>query len=275
VSTALVGKTFLILEALAEVGDPAPLRELTEKTGVPKSTVYRILQTLSELGYADQEHRTGNYYVTRRLAGLGRNQRYDGLLETATPLMHRLHARFDETVNLGVLEGSRIYYLHAIETTKPLRWIVAPGKSESYYCTALGKAIAAFLPEEQRRQLISSTRLTPRTQNTITSKRQLKSELRAVREAGMASEREENDRGVACFAIPLLEDGLPLGSISISVPTVRLDEDLAARIEDELAALAKSQSVRVRGAIEPGPTSGRSGRGGGREGPLGAGKEGE
>lgn len=239
-STALVEKTFLILEALAEFGRPAPLKELSERTGLPKSTLHRILQTVSELGYADQDRRNGHYYLTRQLAQLSQSNRYEPVMEAALPVMQQLHRRFDETVNLGVLEGSDIYYLHVLETTQPLRWIVAPGTKDHFHCTALGKAIVAFLPEEHQAKLIRSGRLEARTEHTITSKRQLREELARIRDRGIAHDAQENDRGVACFAFPLLRDGYPIASISLSVPTVRLDETLAARIVRELDLARKS-----------------------------------
>jgi DNA-binding IclR family transcriptional regulator len=239
-STSLVEKTFLILEAMAELGEPVPLRELSARTDLPKSTLHRILQTLTALGYADQDSRNGDYYLTRQIAQLGRGNRYLAVQEAALPIMQRLHQRFDETVNLGVLEGSNVYYLHALETSQPLRWIVSPGSKDHFHCTALGKAIVAFLPEEYRDKLIRASRLEARTEHTITSKRQLREELARIRERGVACDRQENDRGVACFAFPLLRDGYPIASISLSVPSVRLDGALTARILKELDQLRRS-----------------------------------
>jgi DNA-binding IclR family transcriptional regulator len=241
-STALVEKTFAILEAMAEIGGPAPLKDLSERTALPKSTLHRILQTLTTLGYADQDGRNGNYYLTRQIAQLSDGNRYEVLQDAALSTMQRLFERFDETVNLGVLEGGNVYYLHVLETAQPLRWIVSPGTKDPFHCTALGKAIVAFLPEDHRAKLIRTGRFEARTEHTITSKRQLQEELAQIRARGIAIDRQENDRGVACFAFPLLRDGYPIASISLSVPSVRLDRALEGKIIKELDLARRSMT---------------------------------
>lgn len=245
-STALVEKTFLILETMAEINEPVPLRTLGDKTELPKSTLHRLLQSLISLGYVDQDGRSGYYYLTMQLAHLGRSNRYEALKETALPLMQQLHTRFNETVNLGVLEGSHVYYLHALETTQPLRWIVTPGARDNFYCTALGKAITAFSSQEQRERLIRTAHLAPRTPNTIVTKRRLQEALDEIRAEGLAVDDEENDLGVVCFAVPILQDGVPLAGISVSLPKVRLTDDVRRKLISGLHELQqKTQRLTV------------------------------
>jgi DNA-binding IclR family transcriptional regulator len=245
-STALIEKTFLILETLAACDQPVPLKLLVERTGLPKSTLHRLLHSLMSLGYVDQDAKSSNYYVTMQLAQLGRSNRYEALKEVALPLMQQLHERFDETVNLGVLEGSYVYYLHVLKTTKTLGWMVSPGTRDSFYCTALGKVIAAFLSPEKRTHLVRSTRFTARTENTIVSKRRLQEVLDDIRISGFAVDNEENDLGVVCFAIPLLQDGFPIAAISVSLPKVRLSNELRERIINGLQEIRqRSQRLPV------------------------------
>ena len=233
-STALVEKTFLLLESLADHGHPLALKDLHDRTGVPKSTAYRILQTLSNLGYVEQELDSGHYYITRRLANLAGATQYQDVIERATPVMQDLYAAFEETVNLGVLEGHHVSYLKVLETSKSLRSIVTPEVLDPVHSTALGRAIVAYLPEEDQKQLLASAKMEAFTDHTIVSKRDLKRQLEIAKRTGVAIEREENDVGVACFAIPIVERGRPVASISVSVPTVRLNYALEQSMIDAL-----------------------------------------
>jgi DNA-binding IclR family transcriptional regulator len=237
VSSAYLEKTFSVLEVMTELDSQQTLGTLAEATTLPKSTLHRILRSLTELGYVDQDCRSGAYGLTLRLARLGQSSYHESLKEMALPLMQRLHRRYNETVNLGVLQGRYVYYLHTIETNQPLRWIVSPGSRDVFHCTALGKAIAAFLPEQQRETLLLRAHLATRTEKTVTSKRRLRAALERIRVEGVAGDDEENDIGVACFGFPLLAAGYPVGAISLSLPKVRLTDVLADKIRATMRSL--------------------------------------
>lgn len=245
-STAVVEKTFAILETLSGAEEPLALKELNLRTQLPKSTAYRILQTLHELGYVGQDISTGHYYITRRMAQLTWSTQYKAIIELATPMMQDMFNRFNETVNLGVLEGTNVSYLKVLETTKSLRWIVSPNSHDPFHCTALGRAIVAFLPEDERNRLISSAKLEARTEHTITSKRELKKRFEELRERGVVCEKEENDVGVACYAVPIFSGKRPIASLSISIPTVRLTDDLENSVIEALKEMHFSTSVEDR-----------------------------
>ena len=154
-SIAVLDRAFSILEVLARSRRALTLAELAEEGRLPKPTVHRILKSLRDLGYVEQEDRGGSYELTGRLASLREYGRDESLRQKAHPLMERLHAAFDETVNLGLLEGIFVRYVGVIETTQPLRWIVKPGARDSFRTTALGRAIVAHLPDEQQARLVT------------------------------------------------------------------------------------------------------------------------
>lgn len=238
---AVLEKCFAVLEAMSDLGRPGSLKELAEAGGLPKPTLHRILQTLMDLGYVEQDQSRSNYQITMQLAHLGRSQNFEGLKENALPIMEALHQRFNETVNLGVLQGTYVYYIHFIETTQNLRAQVHPGARDSFHSTALGRAIVAHLPAEQRQRLLDRVVLKPRTAFTVVRPDVLRAVLQETSARGWALDDQENDVGVVCMGVPLLEGIHPVGSISVSVPKSRLPLERQQEIVSTLLSLTDSQ----------------------------------
>ncbi len=223
-------KTFAVLEQMADVGTRVPLKRLTELTGLPKGTLFRILQTLQKLGYVEQDGKNTEYYLTPNLLHLGRSVHYGDFKDLALPLMESLHSEFNETVNLGVLQGLNIYYVHVLETTRALRWQVKPELKDSFFTTALGRSIVAYLPAEEVDALTARVVFKKRTPNTISSAKELKRELVLTRKRGWGLDNEENDLGVVCIGAPILREGRPIAGISVSIPKSRLTAKLKKAI---------------------------------------------
>lgn len=229
-SIAVLDKTFSILEVLARTGRALTLAELAEESRLPKPTVHRILKSLRDLGYAEQTERGGRYELTPRLASLREYGRDEAVRAKVRPLMMRLHEQFNETVNLGFLEGIYVRYGHVLETTQALRWIVKPGARDEFRTTALGRAIVAHLPGEQQARLVAKACAALPVRGRKAAREQLEAELAATRERGYALEEEETDVGVACVAVPLIGLGEPLAAVSVSVPAHRFPEPLRAAL---------------------------------------------
>lgn len=243
VSTAgVLDKAFLLLETMADADGPVQLKDLAEKVELNKATVHRILQSLADLGYVAQQTDSTKYLLTPRLAFLGRKSYYDKLIERLLPYMEELHRTFDETVNLGILEGGFVYYLHFLETTQALRWSVKPGARDPFYSTSLGRALVAYLPEALQRDLVSRAVFKARTPHTVSTKAEVAKILEEVRARGWASDDQENDIGVVCFGVPILEDGHPLAALSISLPESRLTPALREQIIEALLDVKREAS---------------------------------
>lgn len=218
---AVIDKTFTILEVMARTGRPLSLADLAEECRAPKPTVFRILKSLRDLGYVEQPDKGGEYGLSERLSSLREYGRDEALRDKALPLMESLHGEFNETVNLGLLEGLYIRYAHVIETTQPLRWIVKPGARDLFHTTALGRAIAANLPAEQQARLVAKLCATLPARGRATARTKIERELTETRVRGFAFEDQETVEGVACVATPLAPHGEPLAAISVSVPVHR------------------------------------------------------
>lgn len=236
---AVLDKAFSILKVLARSGRPLSLAELAEESRQPKPSTFRILRSLRDLGYVDQTEERGSYKLSERLNSLREYGRDEFLRAKALPVMQRLHEAFDETVNLGVLEGIYIRYAHVVETTQALRWIVKPGARDAFHTTALGRAVVAYLPDSQQERLIAKACALEPAAKRRAMRSRLVSELKATREHGWASEEEETVPGVSCLAIPLIELGEPLAAISVSAPIHRFPAERRHDLQQTLLTIRR------------------------------------
>ncbi len=234
---AVLDRSLDVLEALASSDVPLGVTEIARSIDSTKSAVYRILATLETRGYIVRGGSTANYRLGTRLTYLGQRalEGFD-LREHARPSLEELHRRFNETVNLGVLDGQEIAYIDMVESDHGLRMAAQLGGRDPAYATALGKAILAFLPVEERSRHLPPT-LIPRTAWTITDIAAFRDELERIRETGIAEDRGENEAGAHCFGSPILDHrGLPIAAISVSAPDSRVDElrshDIARTVKE-------------------------------------------
>lgn len=241
-SIAVLDKAFSVLEVMARAGRALSLAELAEESRLPKPTVHRILQSLRDLGYLESGNPRGSYVLTDRLKSLREHGRDAMLRAKAEPLMTTLHETFNETVNLGVLEGVYVRYARVMETEQALRWIVKPGARDLFHTTALGRAIVANLPGEQQSRLVAKACATLPARGRKPARVRLEAELAATAKRGWGGEEEETVAGVACVAVSLTAFGEPLAGISVSVPTNRFPTKLRSALT---AAMRRIHSGRI------------------------------
>lgn len=239
-NTSSVDKAFVLLEYLAASGRPASLQEVTEAVKLPKPTAYRLLRSLQELGYVSRPSDSRDYLIGPRVARLAASDPHAELKAQARPLLRRLHEEFNETVNLGVLSGSQVLYLDFVETTQPLRFIVAPGENDPWYCTALGRAVASQLDERTIAKLLAETQVRPLTPHTVKSRAELGRRIEKARETGIAEELEESVEGVCCLARSLAPRDFPGAAISVAVPVQRLSARRKTAILQALQTIVAS-----------------------------------
>jgi len=242
----VVRSTFRILEELSSAG-AVGLNELTHRTGVAKSTVFRILSTLHSLGYVLRDERR-NYHVSPRVADLvSDTARGEALSNTAMPLMLKLRNEFGETVNLGELNFDKVVYLAVVPSDYALRFSERPGISVPAHASALGKAILAFSRPEVVDGLISGRELEILTRNTITKVDEFRRELKRVRTRGYALDREETSLLATCIGAPIFDaHGHPLAALSISGPSSRFNPRRNAPVVEALLAATAEISRQFR-----------------------------
>ena len=210
-----------IVEVLCRTKHGMAIRELTEATGLNKSTVYRMLQTLRRRGYVMQDEDTGRYAMTTRLYDLGNQvvRRMD-ILEASRRPMERLCAAVGETVHLVIPEETEMVYLHKVEPEgSSIRMASRIGMHRPMYCTASGKAILACYSAERVEQLWHASTIVAYTPHTFTDLAAFQGELALIRRRGAAFDWEENELGIRCVAAAIRGcRGKVQGAISISVP---------------------------------------------------------
>lgn len=233
-SINVLDKTFKVLEAVSRSTNPSSLSDITSQLEIPKPTICRILKTLQKLGYVTQEGNSNKYIPTNKLCNLGQYHQYYHLKARAMPAMLTLWKKFNETVNLAVLEGGRVRYVHFLETTQNLRLTVQPDGSDAFYSTALGRAIVSHLPQREMEMLVHRVKIKKFTPFTISDKTALLKELELTRARGWSNENEENDLGVSCFGVPLLHEGYPVAALSIAIPHSRLRPGMKKVVIDSL-----------------------------------------
>lgn len=240
-----VYKALGVLRCVGERGGELTLTEVSRLTKLNKTTVYRYLHTLAECGFVVHDRRTDTYRLGLRVWELGRLAGGDlRVREVALPIMQELRDAFNETVNLGILDGREVVYVEMAESSRSLSMRARVGGRDPVHSTSLGKAILAFLPEQERRNHLPS-RLTSRTSQTHTSIQALKADLLSVWERGFALDREENEEGSHCVGAPIFDQsGAVAAAISLSAPASRMPEALQPKVSSAVTEAARTISER-------------------------------
>jgi DNA-binding IclR family transcriptional regulator len=222
----MVEKAFRILETLQQVDDGLCLRDLSSRAGVVNTSAFRILCTLGQLGYVNKDEARGTYALGVKLLELASGAfGAKSLPQIARPFLLELRDRLGETVNLGVLQNQEIIYVDILEGTHPFRMVATIGSRAPIHASALGKSIAAFLPQPALQAILKVSKLARLTPHTITSRSRLVATLARVRKLGYSLDNEEAELAASCVAAPILNAaGYPLAAISVSGPRPRLHD---------------------------------------------------
>jgi IclR family KDG regulon transcriptional repressor len=248
-NVAAVLKVFAVIEALVE-DKRMGLADLAQRAMTSKTTAHRLLQTMVELGYVEQDPETEKYGLTLKLFSLGARSLTEQteLLRVADQAMGKLSRATGESINLGILDDrdQRVVYIHKYDSAYNLSMKSTLGLRNPLHSTSLGKALLAWRDDEEIRERLSKTELTKRAPRTITDLETLIDVLHETRRKGYAEEVEESEAGVRCMAIPVFNYmGKPVAAMSISFPLFRFDE--ARRFE--YVQLLKEASASASAAL--------------------------
>src|SRR3984885_7168443 len=200
---------------------PMTLKENSKTTGLPDSTLFRVLLTLEKHSYLSQAM-DGAYQLAPKLRFGWLIGQANALRDKVRPELERLAQRFNETASMAYLYEDRIHVLDSVETYHEIRMSNRIGRVLPPHCSAMGKAITAFQSRALADQILEAYGLSRRTEHTITDRARLFQELEEVRGTGIACDREESILGGICFGAAIRVDGKPVVSaISLSTPVVR------------------------------------------------------
>lgn len=238
-------RLFAVLEALSQQPKSGvPLEEIVEISGMPKTTVHRLLYSMNKLGYVDRDPVTNLYSLSGMFFELGTNALpYQRLTVVAKPMMQRLLLTFGESINLAVPQGGVLIYILVLESPRAHRVAANVGSYSYLHSTSVGKCIAAYLTPREKEQYLNRYGMPPMTQSTITSRVQLEEELAGVRAEGVAIDNEENAQGIICVGGPIFASGgQPIAALSVSGPTIRVSSNLPA-IKDAVRETVQNISI--------------------------------
>lgn len=248
-----------ILEALSASDGELQLREIAKRTGINLSTCHHLLMTLVARGYVGQHLRDRSYFLGNKVFEISslRSRQID-LVPMAMADLRRLNADTQETVHLEVLRGTDLTTLAKLESRLPVRvGTDAFGKANAAHATATGKAILAWLPENEMMRVIAEKGLSRFTEKTITTLAGLVEELRLVRRSGYSTDCEEFTAGVTCVGAALRDhSGAVIGSVSCSMPAMRADKAHVDAVTKAVRRCAATISSRL------GDTTAKGGGGG-------------
>lgn len=236
----VVAKTFKVLEAL-NCEPKLSLKEITARVELPKSTVFRLLNTLQTLGYIEQDMDSQTFTLSSKFTSFfdGANKG-SNLLDLARPYMEKLRDEYKETVNLAKLVDDVPVYINVMESSHSFRISDSVGDRASFHSTAIGKSIIAFLPDDKRKELLKNYAFTRFTKKTIMNIYDLEKELAKIKRQGYATDNEEGHDGVICIGAPIFnKHQYALAAISISMPKVRAKKTILNKLKKELPQITQ------------------------------------
>lgn len=215
---------FNIIETLVKL-DGATISDLTEELKKPTSTIHDHVQTLHQLGFV--VHEDHEYQISTRFLEFGTRRRRSMEIyqETKTEL-HRLAEETGEHASLMIEENGVGVLLYTAQGENAVHVPTYGGARSKLHMTAPGKAIMAYLSDEQVERVIDKHELTAMTKNTITNREELEEEFQQIRKQGYAVDNQELFEGMRAIGAPMLnQDDQVLGSISVYGPVNRIDDN--------------------------------------------------
>lgn len=211
-----------ILEAIGSSAKPISLKGLSDATGLPKSTTYRLLGNLENRGYV-RCSLDGSYQLGLKFLML--SQRVDQTFELKNlvhPFLLQLSERTRETVHLGMLDKGKIVYVDTVDSPQTIRLVAQLGANNPVHCTSLGKALLINTPDEEIVRILATEGMERRTEYTLTTPEQFLAEMHQVRQRGYSLDDMESAVECRCVGAPIYNHhNVIVAAISISGPANR------------------------------------------------------
>ena len=236
-------KTLLVLEAAL---NHSRFTEVVEATGLAKATTHRILATLVDSGFITVGP-DGSYLPGPKILSLaGRALQRIDISAIAQPFVDDLVEQVHCTVHVGVVNGDEIVYLIRSDSDKPYQMPSRVGHAIPLHSSGIGKVVLSGYTDDGLERFVARAGLPRRTEHTISTIEDLRSEIDTVRRLGYALDREENVPGVACVAAPI-RDHTGTIKYGLSISTLTLEHTLE-QIE-EMSVLAVETADKISAAL--------------------------
>ncbi|SDJ13874.1 IclR family transcriptional regulator [Natribacillus halophilus] len=245
-----VVKALKLLDFFSDQEKELSLSEITKRSDMSKSTVYRLLVSLEECGFlrkvknSDQDIR---YSLGLKLLELGHivSEQLE-LRNVALPHMRELSQTINEIVHLVILDGEQATYIEKVESSQALRLYTRVGKSSPLYIGSGPKLLFAYMPQAKQERMLEQLEIQPLTPNSHTSKEELQKNLKTVYEQGYSVSQGEQDLDTTGISFPIRDySGEVVAVITVSGPTTRFQKDRQPFIKEETKKAADKISSNL------------------------------
>jgi DNA-binding IclR family transcriptional regulator len=225
--TQSFARSMTVLQLIAEQDEAPGVSELLSLSGLTRPTLYRILSSLEAEGLV-LKTRDKCYRLGARLIGLAHTALAQvDVRQLAQPALTRLRDETGETVHLAIRNLDELVYVDKIESRELVRMASTVGTRVPFHSSSVGKAYLAALPKDHAEQIMNRLRFSALTANTSRDLEELREKVELTRERGYSFDDQENEDGIVCFGAAVQDgSGLPVASVSISVPVFRLNKDM-------------------------------------------------
>jgi len=237
-------RAFSIMDALLRADSPLSLEAIMTRTGMAKSTTFRILSNLVRHGYVVETEK--GYWLGLKMISFGQAvQKNLDIRTIAAPHLEALRNKTNETVYLAMLTNDwSVLYLDKCESRQLVGVMLhSVGMTIEMYCTGLGKTLVAYQPETDVRRWLETHEMTRRTPYTITEPEAFLTELEAIRQRGYGIDNNERSMSIRCVAVPIRDaNNKVIAAISVAGPSERMPNPL---IGSDMAYVALETAAQI------------------------------
>lgn len=243
-----VDRALTVLEMLAI--QPMSVQEIESKTGLNRTTVTRLIQTLANREYIEKVEQTNQFRIGMKVVEISSFRLNQVELKTeAIPFLRELSQKLSQVCHMGQLSHGEVVYIEKIEPIMTIRMYSAIGKRVPVHTTALGKMLASGLERTAVMDILEEKGMRRYTPHTIVDKQAYLAEIEKVRTQGFAADDSENEEGIYCFAAPILDyRGEMIAAISTSSiqkeKTTEADVDIVSAIKNTALQISKRMGYK-------------------------------
>jgi DNA-binding IclR family transcriptional regulator len=236
-----------IMEYVAQCNNGASHTEIAAALRIPKSSLTGLMRDLLGPGYLQLDEGTGRFSIGSQVMFLANAYlKRLNIVRDGAPFVHRIFVALNEFTSLAIPKGDYCVLVCAESAPAPLAHSLNIGERVPMLSSAAGKAILAFLGNAELDEYLASIKPVRHTPQTMTKTKDIREDLKQIRETGLAYGREEYLGGITGIASPIFNvHGRPIASISVALPTARLTEKLEKKIRTTLLAETAALSSRL------------------------------